>query len=131
MQDKSKQSHTSIHFYLVVAILIIAICISIGYVVNRHHVLQDMIQKNHISDSPFLHLLKEAEKYFAPVAKHLTPFQPIINILFTILLIELGGQFISRFVPKSIKNSTKKKKESWLGEIEKWTKNSIQRLRRS
>lgn len=131
MQNKSKQSHSSTNFYLVVTILIVAICLSIGYAVNRYHVLQQMIAKNHIPDSPFLRFLAEAEKYFAPVTKHLEPFQSAISILFTIVLFEFLGQIVSVFVPKKIKNSIKDKQNKLLRKIKTRIKYSIKQLRKS
>ena len=126
MQDKSKKSHTSTNFYLVVAILIIAICMSIGYVVSKHYVLQEMIQKNHVPDSTLLHLLEEAKTFLAPVERALAPFKSTISILFNIVVIELGWQFVvSPLVPKKIKSFTKTKKETLLGKIEEWIRNLI------
>lgn len=131
MQDKSKKSHTSTNFYLVVAILITAICMSIGYVVSKHHVLQEMIEKNHIPDSELLHLLEKVKIFFAPVDRVLMPFESIISILFTLFLIEGGRKFVAIFLPKKTKDLIRGRKDDVSKKVTDWIKKWIQGFRKT
>ena len=129
MQDKSKKSHTSTNFYLVVVILIIGICISVGYIVTKHHVLQEMIEKNHVPDSALLHLLEKAKMFLAPVDRVLRPFASAIGLLFSIALIELGGKCVAIFLPKKTKVIMRGITNKVSQKVEDWIKKSLQRLK--